>query len=1363
MTDLYKAFISYGRADSKEFATKLYSKLSEQGLKIWLDNNDIPLGVDFQTQIYDGIEKADNFIFIISPHSVNSPYCLKEILHALKYNKRIIPLLHVEEITPQIWQERNIQATLEDWDNYQEQGLHSSFPNMHPEIAKINWIYARENIEEFDKAFANLIALLQHHQDYLRKHTEILIQALNWEHHQKSNSYLLFTPERQQAEAWLKIKFENEQPPCLPTDLQCEFICESIKNSNNLRCQVFISYSEIDKHFLEIIRKKLMRESITVWTNKTDITSGKDFIEEIKCGIEGADNLVYLLSPNSIKSEYCQLELYRALETNKRIIPVEIAPLNSTEIPEAIKNLQFIDFTDTENQELALDKLLAIFNQDAIYYEDHKNVLVKALKWQTQNHNPSILLRGYNLGHYQSWLAVARKRSLHFPIPLQIEFIEASAQQPANVAVDVFISYSRKDSDFARQLNEGLILQGKFTWFDQENIASGTEFQQEIYRGIEQSDNFIFIISSNSINSPYCADEVEYAKKLNKRFVTILYKSVNPANLHPELAKVQWIDFNKYNRDFYANFSELIRTLDSDREYVREHTKWSHRSRDWQQAQKSKDLLLRGSEAVRAYHWLETAKQQNKQPPPTELLIEYLNKSQAEEERQRQEEEKRQQRELEQERKALREAQRRNGLAVIATVLLTGLSIYAFSQQQLARHQTKIAWSSELAHQSELLKDKQGSLLLALESIRLFLKIEGQPKLEADRALRDSLAQLPNFAAWINHEGPVLTAIVSPDGRYIASGSKDNSARVWVLATGQEMMRAIHHNWVLAVAFSPDGKYLATASRDNTARVWELATGKEVYRLQHGNAVEAIAFSPDGKYLATASRDNTARLWEVATGKAISQMKHNNWVLALAFSPDGQYLATASKDNLARLWQLSGGAVTEMKHDNWVLALAFSPDGKYLATASSDDTARLWEVATGKVVATLKHDRSVLSVTFSPDGKYLATASEDKMAKVWETATGSEVARMKHDNSVLAVAFSPDGKYIATASDDNTARVWELAGAEKIANKVATIPHDNSVRAVAFSPDSQYLVTASDDETVRVWQKDRKERLNSIKHDSAVEAIAFSPDGKYFATASEDSTAKVLLLPSGKAVATLKHDDSLTDVTFSPDSKYIATASKDNTARVWETASGKQIYSLVREEWVWDVAFGPDGKYLATASDDNTARVWESLTGKEVMRANHDNAVRAVVFRPDGKYLATASDDNTARLWEVSDTGKQLDALEGHTEKLMALAFSPDGTCLATAGTDSTARLWDVDSGEQLVMLEGHTSGVMALAFSPDGTRLATASWDDTARLWDVDSGEAARHARTPHQRMSWRGVLRTDGTRLATASDRAKRLAGCG
>ena len=191
MANFQDAFISYGRADSKAFAKQLNDRLVAASREIWFDFDDIPLGVDYQNQIDAGIEEADNFIYIIAPHSVNSPYCNKEVELALRCHKRIIPILHVEKISQELWQQRNVEGTAEQWEAYQTKGAHSSFPNMHPEIAKINWIYCREGLDDVDKAFEGLLAIMDRQQDYVNRHTALLTQALDWERQQKQSRYLL--------------------------------------------------------------------------------------------------------------------------------------------------------------------------------------------------------------------------------------------------------------------------------------------------------------------------------------------------------------------------------------------------------------------------------------------------------------------------------------------------------------------------------------------------------------------------------------------------------------------------------------------------------------------------------------------------------------------------------------------------------------------------------------------------------------------------------------------------------------------------------------------------------------------------------------------------------------------------------------------------------------------------------------------------------------------------------------------------------------------------------------------------------------------------------------------------------------------
>lgn len=219
MQDFQDAFISYGRADSKTFAAKLNKRLVNLGFIVWFDFEDIPLGVDYQKQIDDGIEKADNFLFLIAPHSVNSPYCGLEVELALKRNKRIIPILHVEQISRETWQQRNPHGSDADWQAYTAAGKHSSFPNMHPAISKINWVYMREGIDDFEAGFEGLLQICDRHKQYVHQHTVLLSKALTWERQQKQNSYLLIGEARLEAEEWLKLKFKDSQPPCLPTDL----------------------------------------------------------------------------------------------------------------------------------------------------------------------------------------------------------------------------------------------------------------------------------------------------------------------------------------------------------------------------------------------------------------------------------------------------------------------------------------------------------------------------------------------------------------------------------------------------------------------------------------------------------------------------------------------------------------------------------------------------------------------------------------------------------------------------------------------------------------------------------------------------------------------------------------------------------------------------------------------------------------------------------------------------------------------------------------------------------------------------------------------------------------------------------------
>ncbi|MEM8615124.1 MAG: TIR domain-containing protein, partial [Cyanobacteria bacterium P01_H01_bin.105] len=836
MGDTYDAFISYGRADSKAFVVRLCQRLTDAGCRVWCDFNDIPLAVDFQNQIDSGIEKSHNFLFVISPHSVNSAYCAKEIEIALRYQKRIIPLLHVEQIDRRIWQQRNPNGTDTQWHDYQAKGLQSSFTNMPPQISKINWVYMREKQDDFEQSLTGLEQIFGRHRDYVEQHTHLLNDALAWERQQKQTEFLLLGEPRQLAETWLKQRFKDEQAPCVPTDLHCEFITESIKNADNMMTQVFLAYAQTDAEAMDTIRRSLRRQGFTIWSNQTDILTGEAFKRAVHRGIEEADSMVYLLSPESLRSRYCQYELRYALSLEKRIVPILISPLGTAKSPPDLAAIQYIDLTDNlEQADYQLDEndLIKTLNQDAVYYDQHKILLVKALKWQRQQQNPSILLRGYDLRQAEAWLKTASGRTLHPATDYHDRFIRASLEQPPPSSIDVFISYSSADADIARRLNNALQSQGKTTWFDQKSIAAGTaNFQREIYQGIEISDNFLFILSPRSVHSPYCKLEVEHGARFNKRFVTVLHQPVNTADLHPQLAQVQWLDFSQQRGNFTTHFNHLIRTLDTDRDHVQSHTKWLQRALEWQQKDKSDDLLLRGAESAIAAQWLQTTQQQRKNPNVTADQIAFITASQ----------------------EALAaEARREKQRMTVLQSLLAGVSVLfviAAGASVIALQQkSSLALDQEAEQVSRSLITKPAEGLLS--ALRLTGK--SQARLRNIRSsvrstLRNAIGITVEKNRFVGHTDAVWSAVYSPNGQTVASGGFDNVVRLW--DTDGKMIApplAGHTNVIWSVAFSPDGQTIASASSDETVRLWDLQGNPLGNPLQgHQGHVKTVAFSPDG-------------------------------------------------------------------------------------------------------------------------------------------------------------------------------------------------------------------------------------------------------------------------------------------------------------------------------------------------------------------------------------------------------------------------------------------------------------------------------------------------------------------------------------
>jgi WD40 repeat protein/serine/threonine protein kinase/tetratricopeptide (TPR) repeat protein len=248
------------------------------------------------------------------------------------------------------------------------------------------------------------------------------------------------------------------------------------------------------------------------------------------------------------------------------------------------------------------------------------------------------------------------------------------------------------------------------------------------------------------------------------------------------------------------------------------------------------------------------------------------------------------------------------------------------------------------------------------------------------------------LAFWDWHEGkPAAEALdlpsyprkldYSPDGRLVAVLCVGGELLLVDARTGKLARRWHAHDPAPsndsyvnngAVRFSPDGNRVVTyGTKSNSARFWVPASGALRFELPHRGKCHDVRYSADGRLVATASYDGTACVWDAATGRRLRELRHPDCVFTVEFNADGTRLLTACRDGMARLWAWETGRLVcpAFEHEHEARTAAFTPDGRFVVTTSDDGTLRVWETVTGKLLApAVPLDGSGLTLAITPDG-----------------------------------------------------------------------------------------------------------------------------------------------------------------------------------------------------------------------------------------------------------------------------------------------------------------------------------------------------------------------------------------------------------
>lgn len=517
---------------------------------------------------------------------------------------------------------------------------------------------------------------------------------------------------------------------------------------------------------------------------------------------------------------------------------------------------------------------------------------------------------------------------------------------------------------------------------------------------------------------------------------------------------------------------------------------------------------------------------------------------------------------------------------------------------------------------------------------------------------------------------PVPPEFVNGDRELLTLVREADGGVVWRDAASGAPIHTARDSEVRTFAVSPDGRYLAVGSREDT-QLWSVAARSPVGSpLDDDHEVLWAAFATEGGVLATAGTDNVVRRWSVPDGRPLgAPLPHQTFVQQVDFVPGSGLVVTAQVGGLVRVWLPPSDRLLE-----WQIPLeaggssriGLSPDGHHVILRSVScrtgrlRSTRVYEVATGRPAGpALTPPGPILDAAIAPEGDRAALlASPDVGRPGWvlffDWRTGRQAGQpLATPSEPRSLAYRPDGRELAVLCAEGQLLLIDPAG-PRVTEMLAYGPcpygrqPDEHVTngSVKFSPDGRGLVAWGLDNAVHAWDDATgSPRYAPLQHEDRCHDAQFSRDGRLLATASYDHTARVWDFETGQPLAApLVHPDRLFTAVFSPDGDCLLTARRSGSWRVYDWRQGTLLcpaFPLSSENYA--ALFTPDGHWVVTA-DGATMRAWEWHTGKWVTPpATLGGLGLSLVVTPDSKHAIVAGLGGTVDAFPLTDLARRQD------------------------------------------------------------------------------------------------------------------------
>jgi len=922
---------------------------------------------------------------------------------------------------------------------------------------------------------------------------------------------------------------------------------------------VFISYSRKDS----IVAHKLMAAfeavDLDVWVDWEDIPPAVGWLDQILQGIEQADAFIFLISPDSITSEVCNVELEHAHKNAKRIIPIVVRDVMPKDVVSIVRDLNWIFMREQDEFEKSLEKIKRAINLDVDWLREHRRLQVRALDWDRRK-DPSLLLRGGDLRSAARMIASHDKSD---PIPSELQKIYISFSRrserlrtitwvSAALALLVMILLSilalnqRKAAveyaelaEVARQqavkneeraeLGERAAIAAKAKAISNENIAKA---QRSTARAqiFQSRTGGLFTSTLLAIDSMQRNPSVE-AESILRKNISLLPIPISQLGQGDSILH---IEVSPSGDSFVSTSADGTACL----------------------------IRFEGGEKIFCV---------TSSGPVLDAVFSP------------------------------------NGKLLVTSDATGEVKILNASDGNLI-HQIKLGVA---VRDVNISPDERNPLLaMARDDARITLikltdyglygefSVYGRLKVTAFSPNGQWFAAASDAGAitfWnlgskqiINggaHRGEVFDIAFSPDSRTLLSGSADNCAVLTSAFSGREQLRVLNEDRVVNVAFSPDGKWFVTASDDFRIRVWDANSGEERLRLLQDSIVKEVQVSPNGLWIASTGSDRTVRVWSAATGAEMFQIPLRTDGNVLAFSSDSHYIVTGDTSGNLAIWDISALRMNNgyLRFNEYIGDIEMSPNGDWFAASTQGevwvldpDSFSSLTAPQGRPILDFKPD-NVTDLEIDPQGNLLALSTTGGKVVVVDITRGGTRTLVSSGPS-QAIAFPPDGSSLLLAGEDGLLQYRSMTSSD---NGVLW-QGENAVYSLAVSASGQAAVGMND--KVVLFDLNSNSLGAALDSPGKNQMLEFSPDGKFLASS----------LPSGRTFIWQLQNEEFTQVAalstnpafsmaFSPNNEYFFLGTADEIL-IFDPLTGNEVNRIRQKGEVTALAFSPDASAMFSSA-----------------------------------------------------------------------------------------------------------------------------------------------------------------------------------